>query len=272
MTSRIITGAALLLLLLFALYFGGWVFAILWIACVCIALYEAFHALSAAGHRPVAWPTWAALLVAIPGFLLLTEIGSLLLMVVLVTVTLFITSALVMFRDQPKLEDLTMSVLPLFIVALPGMSLLGMTRIIPIEAQRVYLALAFFIPVTGDSAAFFIGSRYGNVKLCPAVSPNKTVEGAVAGLAGSVLAASAIYLIARAVGTHLPVFFHFLLLGLLAGAAGQIGDLLASLVKRHCGVKDFGNIFPGHGGMMDRLDSVLFAGTLVYLYQAMPFL
>ena len=165
-----------------------------------------------------------------------------------------------------------MSVLPLFIVALPGMSLLGMTRIIPIEAQRVYLALAFFIPVTGDSAAFFIGSRYGNVKLCPAVSPNKTVEGAVAGLAGSVLAASAIYLIARAVGTHLPVFFHFLLLGLLAGAAGQIGDLLASLVKRHCGVKDFGNIFPGHGGMMDRLDSVLFAGTLVYLYQAMPFL
>lgn len=272
MTSRILTGAGLLALLLLALLFGGLVFSLLWIACVCIALYEAFHSLSQAGHRPAAWPTWAALIIAIPGFLLLPEVGSLLLLVLLVVATLFLTSILVMFRDQPKLEDLLMSVLPLFAVAMPGMSLLGMTRISPLASQRIFLALAFFIPVMGDSLAFFIGSSYGKIKLNVQVSPNKTVEGAIAGLFGSLVAACAIYLIGYAFGIHMPAFYHFLIIGLLGGIAGQIGDLFASLVKRHCNIKDFSHIFPGHGGMLDRLDSILFAGSLVYLYQALPFM
>ena len=162
-----------------------------------------------------------------------------------------------------------LSVLPLFAVALPGMSLLGMTRIEPINLQRIFLALAFFIPVVGDSLAFFIGSRYGKRKLIPQVSPNKTIEGAIAGLLGSLLAATLIFLIGLSLGIRLPGYFHFAGLGLLGGVAGQIGDLFASLVKRHCGIKDYGHIFPGHGGMLDRLDSILFSGTLVYLYQAL---
>jgi CDP-diglyceride synthetase len=109
MTSRILTGAALFALLLVALYFGGLVFSILWIACVCIALYEVFHTLSHVGHRPAAWPTWVALIIAIPGFMLLPEIGGLLLLVILVVVTLFLTSVLVMFgrnaRDEPAGDD-----------------------------------------------------------------------------------------------------------------------------------------------------------------------
>lgn len=269
MTSRILTAIGLLTLLFVALYFGGWVFSLLWIACVCISLYEVFHALFAAGHRPVAWPTWLALLIAIPGFLLLTEIESLLLLVILVCVTLFVVSTLVMFRDNPRLDDLLMSILPLFMVALPGMSLLGMTRITPIALQRIYLSLVFFIPVTGDSFAFLVGSRYGKIKLNPPISPNKSVEGSFAGLAGSMLAAILIYLIAVSVKVMMPNFIHFLLLGIFGGIAGQIGDLFASLVKRHCKIKDYGKIFPGHGGMTDRLDSVLFTGTLVYLYQAL---
>ena len=132
MSARIITGMGLLGLLIVALYFGGWVFSLLWIACVCIALYEIFRALSKAGHRPVAWPTWAALIIAIPGFLYLRQVTSLLLLVSLIALTLLIVSVLVMFRDQPKLEDLTMSVLPLFTVALPAMSFLGMTEVEPI--------------------------------------------------------------------------------------------------------------------------------------------
>lgn len=270
MTSRIVTAVLLLVLLFIALYFGGWVFSLLWIACVCIALYEVFHALSKTEHRPVAWPTWAALLVAIPGFLLLTEVASLLLLVMLVACTLFIVSVLVMFRDKPKLEDLAISVLPLFMVALPGMSLLGMARIEPVEVQRVFLCLAFFIPIAGDSLAFIIGSKYGRKKLNPTISPNKSIEGAIAGLFGSIMAAILIYLIGIAVDVQLPGFGHFIILGFLGGIVGQIGDLLASLIKRYCGVKDFGHIFPGHGGMLDRLDSILFTGTLVYIYQALP--
>ena len=66
----------------------------------------------------------------------------------------------------------------------------------------------------------------------------------------------------------MPPLWHFAVIGLVGGIVGQIGDLFASLVKRHCGVKDYGTIFPGHGGMMDRLDSVLFVALLVYMYQS----
>lgn len=270
MTARILTGAALLILLFFALYFGGWVFSLLWIACVCISLHEVFHALSTAGHRLVAWPTWLALLLAIPSFLLLTEVTSLLLLVIMVAVILFIIMTQVMFQAEPKLEDFLMSALPLFAVTLPGMSLLGMTRINPIGLQRVLLCLAFFIPIMGDSMAFFVGSKHGKTKLNPPISPRKTVEGAIAGLFGSVLAAIAIYMIAQSFQIKIPAFINFIILGVLGGIAGQIGDLFASFVKRHCGIKDYSQIFPGHGGMMDRLDSILFSGTLVYLYQALP--
>ncbi|NLW21530.1 MAG: CDP-archaeol synthase [Clostridiales bacterium] len=272
MTSRIITGAALLLLLFLALYFGGWVFSLLWTACVCIALYEVFNALCTAGHNLVAWPTWTALIIAIPGFLLLTDVASLVLLVILVSVTLFVVSSIVMFREEPRLEDLTMSVLPLFTVALPAMSLLGMTRIEPIGLQRVLLSLAFFIPVTGDSLAFFVGSKHGKTKLNEAISPRKTLEGSAAGLLGSLLAAVLVYLVGLSFQVRMPHFLNFLILGVVGGIAGQIGDLLASFVKRHCGIKDYSHIFPGHGGMMDRLDSVLFSGTLIYLYQALPWM
>lgn len=269
MTARILTGVTLLSLLLLAIYFSGWVFAILWIACVCIALFEMFRALKNAGHELLVWPTWSALLVAIPGFLLLTELGSLLLLVLLVATTLFIVSALMMFRKDSTLEDLCMSVLPLFAIVIPAMSLLGLTRIETIGLKRIFISLAFFIPVAGDSAAFFIGSKYGKTKLLEAVSPKKTVEGALAGLVGSILAANLVYLIGLYFKLNMPIFLHFILLGLLGGIAGQIGDLFASFVKRHCQIKDYGQIFPGHGGMMDRIDSVFFCGTLVYLYQAL---
>ena len=64
----------------------------------------------------------------------------------------------------------------------------------------------------------------------------------------------------------IPPFWHFPILGLLGGVAGQMGDLFASLIKRHCGIKDFSNIFPGHGGMMDRLDSVYWSTVIMYVY------
>ena len=269
MTTRIITGFGLLALLFFALYFGGWIFSVLWVACVCIAMYEEFHVLSQCGHRPVAWPSWLALIVAVPGYLLLTEVAGLTLLMLLIMFTMMAVSVVVIFRNKPKLEDLLMSLLPLFSIVLPGLCMLALTRISPVAEQRAFISLAFFIPVLGDSIAYFVGARFGRIKLVPEVSAKKTVEGAVAGLLGSMVAAGTIYLIAIMVsGMDVP-FYHFVILGFLGGIIAQIGDLFASIVKRHCGVKDFGHIFPGHGGMMDRLDSILFVAVLVYLYQAL---
>lgn len=264
MTTRIVTGAGLLALLIFGLWMGGWVFAVLWIGAVLIAIHEVFTALGKAGDRPVAWPTFAALLISIPSFLLFGQEDTVAVLVATVFFTFLTVCVIVLFRREPTLDAMLVSLLPLFSVALPCMCLLALARL-PVAQQRALLALTFFVPVVGDTAAYFVGVRYGHVKLSPIVSPKKTVEGAAGGLIGSVLMALVIYLLSAALEPSLHIW-HFLAIGFFGGMIGQIGDLFASIIKRHCGVKDFGNIFPGHGGMMDRLDSILFVAVFVYAY------
>ena len=114
-----------------------------------------------------------------------------------------------------------------------------------------------------DSAALFGGMRFGKHKLAPAVSPKKTVEGAVSGLLSSVLSGLLAYWI---LGLSTPVSLRLCLLtAFLACVMGQVGDLAESLLKRMIGVKDFSNLIPGHGGVFDRADSLLFSIPTVYL-------
>lgn len=268
MMTRIITGIELIVLLATALVLGGWVFSCLWIATLCIAMYEIYQALSKAGHRPVAWPVWVCLVVSIPTFLLMKETTSLYLLITSFCIAFVVVAAIVMFRSDPRLEDMLLSLMPLIYIVIPGLSMLGLLRVAPEAKQRILMAAVFCIPAIGDAGAYFIGIKFGKLKLNPIVSPKKTVEGALGGLLCSVVAAILVYLVGGAfVKGLMPPFWHFLLLGLFGGLVGQIGDLFASLIKRHCGIKDFGHIFPGHGGMLDRLDSVLFVTVLIYLYQ-----
>jgi len=130
-------------------------------------------------------------------------------------------------------------------------------------AWRLVLLLA--IVMVADTAAFFVGSASGRHKLAPAISPGKTIEGAVGGLAGGVAAAAAV----RALGLPAVPLRHALLLGLAVAALGIAGDLVESLLKRWAGVKDSGALFPGHGGMLDRLDSILFGAPVLYYYFAL---
>jgi phosphatidate cytidylyltransferase len=125
-----------------------------------------------------------------------------------------------------------------------------------------WILLIMFIVMSGDSAAYFIGCRFGKRKLYPAVSPNKSIEGSIAGIAGSMAAVVVAKMLFFA-GITLP---DALLAALLIGTISQIGDLFESLLKRSCGVKDSGGIFPGHGGILDRLDSILFAAPVAYYY------
>ncbi len=261
MTRRIITGVCLTALLVFAVVMLGWVFALLFTAFIFLCVYEIFKGLSGAGHRPVQWPVWLCMAVSIP-LLLKFESGRVVLPMIVGACALI--SAVVMFRNNPRLEDLLVSVMPLCAVVLPGMCVLGFLTEPSLPLQRLLILIAFGVPLMGDTMAYFVGSRIGKTALCPAVSPKKSVEGAVAGLAGSVLFALLLRLCFSAY-CALP-WWHFIVLGLLCGVAGQLGDLFASLVKRHCGVKDFGSLFPGHGGAMDRLDSVYWSAVIVYIY------
>jgi len=127
-----------------------------------------------------------------------------------------------------------------------------------------YAVLTVFIGVwTCDTMAYFIGSAIGKHKIFPRVSPNKSWEGSIAGLIGSFVA---LILIVKAGWLPGLDYIDALWLGLIAGVAGQVGDFAESLVKRDVGVKDSSNLLPGHGGAWDRLDSILFAAPLSYLY------
>ncbi len=127
---------------------------------------------------------------------------------------------------------------------------------------HAWILLMLVIVMAGDSAAYYIGSTFGRHKLYPAVSPNKSIEGALGGLAGSVAGA----FVARLTFFPQLEVTDCLVIAILLGVLGQLGDLFESLLKRSCGVKDSGGLVPGHGGILDRLDSILFAAPAAWLY------
>ena len=268
MKQRIITGALLILLLAVMLWLPDWCMAIATLICTGFAVWEEYHALSQAGHRVVSWPTWLALVASLP----LTHYLGVKVIIPLLAGALLAMVVQILFREQPELTDLSLSALPLLTVALPGLSLVALALVGQKAVEVVLLSLTYSVPLMGDMVALFVGSAVGGPKLCPAVSPKKTVSGSLGGLAGSVAAAMIVCGIAAhtcnaATLAKLPRWWEYLLLGLFGGFVGQIGDLFASLVKRHSGIKDFSNLFPGHGGMLDRLDSVLFMAVLMYCYR-----
>ena len=129
-----------------------------------------------------------------------------------------------------------------------------------LAAWRVVLLLA--VIMVSDTFAFFVGSAWGRHRLLPSVSPGKSVEGAFGGLVGGVVGA----LCVRAIGLPGLPLEHAVGLGAGVAALGIVGDLDESLLKRWAGVKDSGTLFPGHGGMLDRLDSLLFGAPVLYYY------
>ncbi len=280
MKQRFITGILLTTLLAVMLWLPGWCMALAVLICISFAVHEMMQALKKAGHTLAVWPTWAAMALSIP----LTHFLGERVMVPLVGAALLAMTVQVLFRKEPDLTDLVMSALPLLTVALPGLSLVTLSMIDPYiwhfatnpkpfhAVEVVLLSVTFAVPLVGDIAALFAGKAFGKRKFCPAVSPHKTLEGSIGGLFGSVVAAMVIFLLSRwlcnqATLDYLPVWWQYPLLGLAGGFAGQMGDLFASLVKRHCGLKDYSNLFPGHGGMLDRLDSVLFMAVLMYCFR-----
>ncbi len=122
------------------------------------------------------------------------------------------------------------------------------------------LLLLLAIVWLGDSAAYYLGSRWGRRRLAPVVSPNKSWEGAAAGLAASLLAAAGWSLLRLG-----ALSAAILVLAALTAVAAQVGDLVESMIKRVAGAKDSGGLFPGHGGVLDRMDALLFAAPVWHL-------
>ena len=174
----------------------------------------------------------------------------------------------VILGKRPSFPNAAASVYPLFTCLLPmSMFMMMMNATYGQVPGIALITMAFAVAFCCDAAAYFGGRAFGKRKLCPMISPKKTVEGAVFGFLGGLLGA----LVIRWVFIHvfrmaMPGIPATVVLGLLGSFAGQIGDLTASLLKRYSGIKDYGNVFPGHGGVMDRFDSVIFTLIVLYCY------
>lgn len=119
-----------------------------------------------------------------------------------------------------------------------------------------------------DTAAYYSGrflGKGGKHKLCPKVSPKKTIEGSIGGLLGSALGCTIYGYVISKYGVHIELY-HYTIIGILSGVFGQFGDLIASSIKRFVGVKDYSNLIPGHGGILDRFDSILFVSVVAFYY------
>lgn len=132
-----------------------------------------------------------------------------------------------------------------------------------LSEMNIFVWLVIITAFGTDICAYFAGVTMGKHKLCPKISPKKTWEGAIGGVLGSVILSGVFGLFfAKA---FLP---YCLIIGFIASIASMFGDLTASIFKRKMGIKDYGNLIPGHGGILDRFDSVLFTGPVIYFYIA----
>jgi len=201
---------------------------------------------------------------------------------ILIALSLSICLALAVFtfRAEMELKDLLATIFSLiYPMALVSLAF-ALSREFPCGGTFA-ISFAIFLPVFSDTFAYLVGSTLGKRKLCPSISPKKTVAGAVGGLLGSVLCAVTFFLLFDLYAV-IPVGYVtfsdsvavravvFVVLGIVGGVLAEIGDLAASRIKRTMNIKDFGNIFPGHGGVLDRLDSIMF--TLVMLFTAFTFM
>lgn len=261
MKKRVISAAVIIPLVILAIYFGGIVFHLTVLAIMLGAVYEMKRALKIVEINTMLTMNYLyAIIAAITvyfggnGYLL----GILLLFSVL-------TFAISMMLPKYSVKD---AIATVFVFVYPTTLILLLSVLE--KYGREFIIGAIIASVITDTAAFFVGRRFGDAKLCPSISPNKTVAGAIGGAGATMVLLPVYWLIAALIQNTLidvTQVFMWILLALLCGIFAQFGDLFASSIKRYCGLKDYSNLIPGHGGIMDRLDSIMFTTMLVYLFK-----
>ena len=261
-----------------ALSLGGWVFAALIAAAAALATAELYGLATARGVEPYGATGMAASggIVLIAAALPTPEQAAPAVLTVLIALTL-VTLAVSVWLRWPAGEPLASVAVTVmgaiyigctlsFAVFLRGVAA-GAPEQADLGAALGFVLLPLVCTWIGDSAAYFAGRAWGRAKLFPTASPGKTIVGGVAGLLGSAAAGAAVAAVALAELPTLRVSVAAgALVGLLLGLVTPIGDVAESVLKREAGVKDSGRLLPGHGGFLDRFDSILFTAPILYCY------
>ena len=299
MLKRIVTAIAILAVL-FGCVFGlrsvYFQLADILTVLVFLGVFEMYQAFKRAGYRPIPSALILGCVAAFPLTYFFMADG------VMLTLAVTVVAALIVFtlkhnlgEAKPQTEEeggepadsvkKGYSLNDMFATVFIGIYPLSLFMLfLPVnhsEAGLLGIMLVIAVPVMTDTMAYFTGMALGKRKLCPQISPKKTVAGAVGGVIGGIIGALIVFFLFD-FSSAMRVFPNagsmelipgnlygslglYIALGIVGGVLSELGDLAASWIKRKAGIKDFGKIFPGHGGIMDRLDSILFMLPLVYL-------
>jgi phosphatidate cytidylyltransferase len=275
MKTRVITAVLAAIMLAVIIVAGSQVYGLFIMVLALIAINELYSAFKHTGLRPmrlfsVIFAAPLAILTFakednINAFLMNREIvlygGASIYILFLV-----IFSVTVLKHEKYTINDAVLTFLGGLIITYLFSFLINITYLGEDKINGQYFLILLLLGAWGtDTFAYFSGSFFGKRKLAPDISPKKTIEGSIGGIVGSMLL-MALYGHFVLGNTMKTSFVLFMVLGMLCSILSQIGDLIASVIKRHCGIKDYGHLLPGHGGILDRFDSVLFIAPLVYYY------
>lgn len=260
MKKRLVAAVVLVpLLILMVLVASTWVAAALFAIMMAIGAYELLYRTHLVRHgRLVIYSAVMAAAVVVWSYLGAVQ-AYLLLGLLIFTALLFME--MMMDHVKVRIEMLGLCVIGGFLVPF---LLSALIRILTMRFGRYVILIPFIIAFLSDSGAYFVGLKFGKHKLSPVVSPNKTIEGALGGIV-TAMASMIIYaLVIDLLPGGMQVNYALALLYGLAGSlAGIFGDLCFSVIKRQTGIKDYGDLIPGHGGILDRFDSLVTVAPLM---------
>ena len=264
MKERIIVAAICLPFLFIILFFlPAYVFAAL-VALICaISAYELLTAIGAEGNiRICIYATFSAAIIPVGTYF---GVGDLVFQAVfLVLMSILFIEAILVFRSKRQISFARI-IIALFGGALIPLMLSSLVSLKTMPEGRLLVLLPVISAFLTDAGAYFSGKLLGKRRAFPLISPKKTVEGCIGGLVVG-MAAMFIYGVVLVLTTfHGVVFWALILYGLIGGVLTELGDLAFSLVKREYNIKDYGRLLPGHGGMLDRFDSMIFTAPAIYL-------
>lgn len=263
---RVITAIVGLPLIILAIWFGGPWFSLLIAAAALAGTYELYRMADFDRREPLLYLglLWTLALV------LRHHYNSHDVLPIVITATMLLSLICLLLRPSREkvFQDWAWTIVGALYV---GWMLSYWLNLRGLEDGRNWVYLAMLTTFANDTGAYFMGRARGKHKLAPKISPSKTWEGAVGGLICAILAATVIAMILKLISVKLgaPFVFRYwqiMLLAFLVGIFAQLGDLVESLLKRNMGVKESGNLLPGHGGILDRFDSLIFVGAMVYHY------
>jgi len=262
--KRILTALVALPILLYTVWSEiPYFFVALAAIAILLALGEFYNLASKVGSRPQTLPGCAAALLVVACFVF----GEMAWVAAVMAALAIASLAVALTRPEEMNKSLGSAAATVFgvvYVALLASSLIGVRMIqspTPHLASKL-LTMFFAMVMMTDTGAYYTGRSVGRRKLAPRVSPGKTVEGAVGGFMTAVITGP----LCKWIFFPEIHVIHAMALGATIGILGQVGDLAESMLKRGSGVKDSGNLLPGHGGMLDRVDSILFCAPLLYYY------